>query len=165
MTGQETLLIGGTGTAGCNGRGARIYRRDGNNVWTPIVDYLVDDNQAGSNENGFGWNIGSTDFFRSAFQAWSWVDYGGSLLVGVAKLEAGGMIYSTDSASELDGAWNFSMGGTDRVKNPVTGIAMLHRTRRSTASGMCLTRVFSCMLSMEPCMQEPWSPIRVPNLN
>ncbi len=123
VTGQETLLIGGTGTTGCNGRGARIYRRDGNNVWTPIVDYLVDDNQAGSNENGFGWNIGGTDFFRSAFQAWSWVDYGGSLLVGVAKLEAGGMIYATDSASELDGAWNFSMGGTDRVKNPVTGIA------------------------------------------
>ncbi|MBM4310048.1 MAG: hypothetical protein FJ119_03755 [Deltaproteobacteria bacterium] len=122
VTGTETLLIGGTGTAGCNGRGARIYRRDGNNVWTPIVDYLVDDNIVGSNESGFGWNIGG-QFFRSAFQAWSWVEYLDTLLVGVAKLEAGGMIYHTDSASEDDGAWNFSMGGADRVKDPVTGVA------------------------------------------
>ena len=61
--------------------------------------------------------------FRSAFQAWSWVEYGGSLLVGVAKLEAGGMIYSTPDASETDGAWNFSMGGADRVRDPVTKIA------------------------------------------
>ena len=123
VTGEETLFIGGTGTGGCNGRGARIYRRDGDGLWTPIVDHLADDNRVGSNENGFGWNIGGTDFFRSAFQAWSWVEYGDALLVGVAKLEAGGMIYSTPDASELDGAWNFSMGGADRVRDPVTKIA------------------------------------------
>ena len=35
ITGEETLLIGGTGTNGCNGFGARVYRRDGANLWTP----------------------------------------------------------------------------------------------------------------------------------
>ena len=34
-----------------------------NGLWTPIVDHLVDENRVGSNENGFGWNIGGTDFF------------------------------------------------------------------------------------------------------
>ena len=60
VTGTETLFIGGTGTAGCNGRGARVYRRDDDNLWTPIVDYLVDDNMVGSNENGFGYDSGVT---------------------------------------------------------------------------------------------------------
>ena len=114
VTGEETLLIGGTGTGGCNGRGARIYRRDGSNVWTPIVDVLVDANTTGSNENGFGYDSGG-DFFRSAFQAWSWVEYQDTLLLGVAKLEGGGMIYSTPDAAEADGAWAFSMGGADNT--------------------------------------------------
>jgi len=112
VTGQETLLIGGTGTAGCNGVGARVYRRDGDNLWTPIVDVLVDENSSGSNENGFGYDSGG-DFFRAAFQAWSWVEYLDTLFIGLQKIEGGNMIYSTDSASEEDGAWALSMGGAD----------------------------------------------------
>ena len=54
VNGQETLYIGGTGTGGCNGRGARVYRRDAPGVWTPIVDVLVDANTTGTNENGLG---------------------------------------------------------------------------------------------------------------
>jgi hypothetical protein len=112
VTGQETLLIGGTGTNGCNGFGARVYRRDGDNLWTPIVDVLVDENDTGSNENGFGYDDGG-DFFRAAFQAWSWLEYQDTLFIGLQKIEGGNMIYSTDSASEEDGAWSLSMGGED----------------------------------------------------
>jgi hypothetical protein len=112
ITGEETLLIGGTGTNGCNGVGARVYRRDGSNLWTPIVDVLVDENNTGSNENGFGYDSGG-DFFRAAFQTWSWLEYLDTLFVGLQKIEGGNMIYSTDSAAEEDGAWSLSMGGID----------------------------------------------------
>jgi hypothetical protein len=112
ITGEETLLIGGTGTNGCNGVGARVYRRDGSNLWTPIVDVLVDNNTAGSNENGFGYDSGG-DFFQAAFQTWTWLEYRDTLFVGLQKIEGGNMIYSTDSAAEEDGAWTLSMGGTD----------------------------------------------------
>jgi hypothetical protein len=112
ITGEETLLIGGTGTNGCNGVGARVYRRDGANVWTPIIDALVDENSTGSNENGFGYDNGG-DFFTAAWQTWSWLEYRDTLFVGLQKIEGGNMIYSTDSAAEEDGAWTLSMGGTD----------------------------------------------------
>ncbi len=117
VSGQETLLIGGTGTNGCNGVGARVYRRDGASRWTPIVDVLVDENTTGSNENGFGYDDGG-DFFRAAFQTWSWMEYRDALFVGLQKIEGGTMVYSTTSASEDDGAWTLSMGGAD---NPDPG--------------------------------------------
>lgn len=115
IAGEETLLIGGTGTNGCNGFGARVYRRDGSNMWTPIVDVLVDENSTGSNENGFGYDD-EGNFFFAAFQAWSWLEYNGALFVGLQKIEGGSMIYFTGSADEQDGAWTLSMGGRD---NPV----------------------------------------------
>ena len=119
ITGEETLLIGGTGTNGCNGFGARVYRREDDVAaadlgrrWTPIVDVLVDENTTGSNENGFGYDSGG-DFFQAAFQTWSWLEYLDTLYVGMQKIEGGNMIFSTDSAAEEDGAWTLSMGGTD----------------------------------------------------
>ena len=78
----------------------------------PIVDVLVDENDTGSNENGFGYDNGG-DFFRAAFQAWSWLEYQDTLFIGLQKIEGGNMIYYTDSASEEDGAWALSMGGID----------------------------------------------------
>jgi hypothetical protein len=110
VNGQETLYIGGTGTGGCNGRGARVYRRDGAGVWTPIVDVLVDSNTTGTNENGFGYLPYNNDFFYSAFQAWSWAEYQGRVFVGIARLEGGGMIMYTPNGSDSDGAWQFAMG-------------------------------------------------------
>jgi len=110
VNGQETLYIGGTGTGGCNGRGARVYRRDGAGVWTPIVDVLVDGNTTGTNENGFGFLPYQNDFFYSAFQAWSWAEYQGRVFVGIARLEGGGMIMYTPNGSDSDGAWQFAMG-------------------------------------------------------
>jgi len=111
VNGQETLYIGGTGTGGCNGMGARVYRRDGEGAWTPIVDVLVDANTIGTNENAFGWDSGG-DFFVSAFQAWSWAEYDGRLFVAIVKLEGGGMIMYTQTGADVDGSWLFSMGST-----------------------------------------------------
>ncbi|MCX5903334.1 MAG: hypothetical protein NTV89_07650, partial [Proteobacteria bacterium] len=113
--GVEKLFVGGTGTGGCNGRGARVYRRDAPEGWTPIVDILVDSNSTGTNENGFGWPAFQNDFFYSAFQAWSWAEYNGRLFVGIARLEGGGMIMYTQDGSDIDGAWQSSMG-----ENPTT---------------------------------------------
>jgi hypothetical protein len=73
---------------------------------------LVDENSTGSNENGFGYDNGG-DFFRAAFQVWSWLEYHDTLFVGLQKIEGGNMIYFTDTAAEEDGAWGLSMGGMD----------------------------------------------------
>lgn len=115
--GEEKLFIGGTGTAGCNGRGARIYRRDDADSWLPIVDTLVDTNTTGTNENGFGWESGG-DFFVSAFQAWSWAEYNGRLFVTIARLEGGGMIMHTETGSNIDGTWQFTMGSQPNALPP-----------------------------------------------
>jgi hypothetical protein len=107
VTGTETLFTGGTGTSGCNGRGARVARLDGDE-WTLIVDYFVDDNDEGTNENGFGV---ADSFPTSNFQAWSWVEYDDLLFVSVIRLKNGSRIMYTDSGSEDDGAWSYSVGG------------------------------------------------------
>jgi hypothetical protein len=107
VTGIETLFTGGTGTSGCNGRGARVARLDGDE-WKLIVDYFVDENDEGTNENGFGV---ADSFPTSNFQAWSWVEYDGLLFVSVIRLKDGSRIMYTDSGSEDDGAWSYSVGG------------------------------------------------------
>lgn len=107
VTGTETLFTGGTGTSGCNGRGARVARLDGADTWTLIVDYYVDANDEGTNENGFGV---SDSFPTSNFQAWSWAQYDDLLFVSVLRLQNGGRILYTATGSDEDGAWTYSMG-------------------------------------------------------
>ena len=107
VTGTETLFTGGTGTSGCNGRGARVTRLDGSD-WNLIVDYFVDENDTGTNENGFGV---ADSFPTSNFQAWSWAEYDDILFVSVIRLKDGSRIMYTDSGVDTDGAWSYSMGG------------------------------------------------------
>jgi len=111
VTGTETLFTGGTGTSGCNGRGARVTRLDGSN-WTLIVDYFVDENDTGTNENGFGV---ADSFPTSNFQAWSWANYDNLLFVSVIRLKEGSRVMYTGTGSDLDGAWSYSMGGDSTV--------------------------------------------------
>jgi len=120
VNGQETLYIGGTGTGGCNGRGARVYRRDGVGTWTPIVDVLVDTDTIGTNENGFGYPAYNNDFFYSAFQAWSWAEYNGLVFIGIARLEGGGLIMYTPDGSDSNNSWGTSMGTTPTTYNTNT---------------------------------------------
>jgi hypothetical protein len=111
VTGTETLFTGGTGTSGCNGRGARVARLDGTD-WNLIVDYFVDLNDTGTNENGFGV---ADSFPTSNFQAWSWAEYDSLLFVAILRLKDGGRVMYTGSGADTDGAWNYSMGGDAAV--------------------------------------------------
>ena len=75
-----TLFVGGTGSSGCNGRGARVLKLDELGEWNFIVDYFVDENETGTNENGFAVN---DNFLTANFQAWSWAEYDSRLFVSV----------------------------------------------------------------------------------
>jgi len=110
ITGTETLFTGGTGSSGCNGRGARVARLDGSN-WNLIVDYFVDENTTGTNENGFGVDGTAEGGFAYAnFQAWSWANYDGLLFTGIAKLTGGARIMYTATGSTEDDAWAYAVG-------------------------------------------------------
>jgi hypothetical protein len=113
VTGTETLFTGGTGTSGCNGRGARVTRLDGSD-WNLIVDYFVDENETGTNENGFGV---ADSFPTSNFQAWSWTEYDNLLFVSIIRLKEGSRVMYTATGSDLDGAWSYSMGGDASVSD------------------------------------------------
>jgi len=111
VTGTMTLFTGGTGSSGCNGRGARVVRLDRSD-WNFIVDYFVDSNDTGTNENGFGV---SGDFATANFQAWSWAEYDNLLFVSVVRLQDGSRVMYTDSGSTGDDAWAYSVGGSATV--------------------------------------------------
>ncbi len=118
VSGTETLYVGGTGSSGCNGRGARVLRLD-DGEWNFIVDYLVDDNEEGTNEGGFG---DASSFTNSNFQAWSWATYDDRLLVGVARPVGGRIMYTETGAAE-DGAWTYIMGGDSSIPDGFDGVA------------------------------------------
>ena len=109
LPGEEVLVIGGTGTQGCNGRGVRIFRLydDG---WKPIVDNSVDNNTTGTNENGIGDDGSSSSGFpASNFQAWSWAMHDDNLFTGMGRLIGGRILY-TPNADPADGNWYYAVG-------------------------------------------------------
>jgi len=110
VDGEEILVVGGTGTQGCNGRGLRVFRLYGDE-WKAIVDYFVDSNTTGTNENGMGDDGGGDGFFGSNFQAWSWAQYDGKLFTGIGRLMGGRIMY-TPNADPEDGNWFYAVGKT-----------------------------------------------------
>jgi hypothetical protein len=106
VSGSETLYVGATGTTGCNGRGARVLRLDGDE-WNFIVENFVDDNDEGTNEAGFG-DAGS--MLSANWQAWQWLEYDQKLIVSIARQSGARMMY-TDTGSADDGAWSYLVGG------------------------------------------------------
>jgi hypothetical protein len=111
VNGEEIMVIGGTGTGGCNGRGLRIFRLYADEGWKAIVDYFVDTNDNGTNENGIG-DDGSTScgFTCSNFQAWSWTVYDDKLFAGIGRLTGSRIMY-TPNADPADGSWKYAVGG------------------------------------------------------
>ncbi len=65
VSGTETLYLGATGSRGCNGNGARVLRLEEDGTFHFIVDRLVDDNDVGSNESGFGDDAGGMPCSRT----------------------------------------------------------------------------------------------------
>ena len=82
-SGTETLYAGSTGSRGCNGNGVRALRLDGD-TWHFIVDNFVDENDVGTNENGFG-DDGGGNALRQSFQAWQWAEYDNALFCAIAR--------------------------------------------------------------------------------
>ncbi len=107
------LFTGGTGSSGCNGRGARVAKLQ-TSGWDLIVDYFVDENETGTNENGFG-NLGMTSFFNANFQAWSFAPYDDNLFVSVVRLEEGCRIMRSETGSSADDAWTYAVGGDNNT--------------------------------------------------
>jgi len=118
VSGTETLYIGGTGSSGCAGRGARAFRLDGDQ-WTAIVDNFVDDNDEGTNENGFGF---APDFINANFQAWTWAEYDDRLFCAVARVTGGRIMYTATGGTE-DGAWTYAVGGDSAIADGFDGVA------------------------------------------
>ncbi len=124
VSGISTLYTGSTGSRGCNGNGARVLRLD-DGEWHFIVDYFVDDNEKGTNENGFG-DDADGDALRQNFQAWHWTEYDDKLFCGVAR-PVGCRLAYTDTGSAADDAWTFVVGyetgalpdGFDGVTGPL----------------------------------------------
>jgi len=123
VTGTETLIVGGTGTSACNGRGARLARLDldfdvngdGSLIedkWNMIADVFVDEDDIGTNENGFGF-FNDEYFFYSNFQAWTFANYDNKLFMGVMKLEYGGRLLYTSTASGANDTWQTAVGTDD----------------------------------------------------
>jgi len=106
ITGTESLFAGGTGSTGCNGRGSRVVKYDGTD-WEFLVDYFVDDDEEGTDENGFG---DASSFLTANFQAWSWADYDGHLFVGVARTVGARVMYTATGGTAND-AWKYAVGG------------------------------------------------------
>ncbi|MBN2107721.1 MAG: fibronectin type III domain-containing protein, partial [Deltaproteobacteria bacterium] len=120
VSGAETLYAGATGTTGCNGRGARMVRLD-NATWHYIVDNFVDDNDLGTNENGFG---DAKSFISANFQAWSFAEYDNSLIAGVARLTGGRLLVNATGGTE-DDAWKYIVGGDAAIPNGFDGVSGL----------------------------------------
>lgn len=126
ITGVETLFTGGTGTSGCNGKGARVaILNPSNGSWETIVDYFIDADINGTNENGFGDNGGDLGFQWANFQAWSWAEYRGHLFVGIARFVGGRVMYTRTGFTDIkaNDTWVYSVGGDSTL--PGGGNAVL----------------------------------------
>jgi len=118
VNGTETLYTGGTGSSGCSGRGARAFRLDGE-TWTAIADNFVDENDEGTNENGFG---EAGNFITCNFQAWTWAEYDDKLFCSIARLTGGRIIYTATGGTE-DGAWTYAVGMDSAMPEGFDGAA------------------------------------------
>ena len=109
-SGAPTLYAGGTGASGNKGRCSRLARLT-DTGWQLIVDATVDDNDEGSNENGFGCGM-DCSMYNGDFMPWSLADYQNKIFVGIQSL-AGARIMYSPTGSPDDGSWFHAVGGAD----------------------------------------------------
>ncbi len=119
VSGEPVLYAGGTGAAGNKGKCARMARLT-DTGWELIVDGDVDDNDSGSNENGFGCGM-DCSMWNGNYMPWSMAESSGRLYVGIQTL-AGARVLYTDNASPEDGSWHYSAGGDSGILNGFDGV-------------------------------------------
>jgi len=112
VAGQPMLYAGGTGTGGPAGPGNKgscsrmaVLTESG---WRLIVDAAVDDNDTGTNENGFGDGM-ECSMTNGNYMPWSIQQYRDRLYVGINSLGGARVLY-TPNGSPADGSWFVSVG-------------------------------------------------------
>ena len=108
VSGSEVLYAGGAGSSGSAGQCSRMAKLT-DTGWELIVDAHVDDNDTGTNENGFGDGMECT-LETGNFLPWSLASFAGKLIAGIQSLAGARVLYSTNGSSE-DGSWFYSVGG------------------------------------------------------
>lgn len=119
VSGVEALYAGGTGSTGSAGACARMAKLK-DREWELIVDANVDENDTGTNENGFGDGMKCT-MFNGNFMPWSLATFKGGLYVGINSVGGARVLYTLNGSSE-DGSWFYSVGGNSRIPNGFDGL-------------------------------------------
>ena len=108
VSGSEVLYAGGVGSMGSAGQCSRMAKLTASG-WELIVDANVDDNDTGTNENGFGDGMDCT-METGNFMPWNLVSFNNKLIAGIQSLGGARVLYSLDGSSE-DDSWFYSVGG------------------------------------------------------
>ncbi|UCG68276.1 MAG: hypothetical protein JSV09_10685 [Thermoplasmata archaeon] len=114
----EVLYAGGTGSTGNMGLCSRVAKLT-DDGWELIVDVNVDDNDTGTNENGFGDGMDCT-METGNFMPWNLVSFNDKLVAGIQSLGGARVLYSLDGSSE-DGSWFYSVGGDGELPEGFDG--------------------------------------------
>ncbi|MCX8044136.1 MAG: hypothetical protein N3B18_08430 [Desulfobacterota bacterium] len=118
VSGETLLYAGGTGSSGDKGRCSRLAVLT-DQGWQLIVDRDVDENDTGTNENGFGGGM-RCSMYNGDFMPWSLAQFKSYLYVGIQSL-AGARILYTPNGSPDDGSWFHTVGGDSDVPNGFDG--------------------------------------------
>lgn len=118
VSGEPVLYAGGTGSSGDQGRCSRMAKLT-DTGWELIVDASVDENDEGTNENGFGGGM-DCSMFNGDFMPWSLADFNDTLYVGIQSLAGTRVIYTTTGSKE-DGSWFHCVGGDSDMPNGFDG--------------------------------------------
>jgi len=119
VSGSDVLYAGSLGSEGNLGSCARFARLT-EKGWELIVDSSVDDNETGTNENGFGGGMACT-MFNGNFNVWTIECFNNELFVGFQSLGGTRVLYSPTGSAE-DGSWFFSAGGDSGIPNGFDGV-------------------------------------------
>ncbi len=112
MEGKPVLYAGTLGSDGNLGGCARFAKMTPGG-WKLIVDTDVDDNDTGTNENGFGIGL-ECNMFNGNFNVWSQACFKNKLFVGFQAI-AGARVLYTETGSSDDGSWFYSVGGDGKL--------------------------------------------------
>jgi len=119
LSGFDVLYAGSLGSDGNLGSCARMAKLTAAG-WELIVDQSVDDDDTGTNENGFGDGM-DCDMFNGNFMVWSLACFNNKLFAGIQSLAGARVLYTQNGNSE-DGNWFFSVGGDSTLPNGFDGV-------------------------------------------
>jgi hypothetical protein len=119
VSGSDVLYAGGQGTTGNLGRCARLAKLT-EKGWELIVDAGVDDDDTGTNENGFGDGM-KCNMFTGNAMPWNLTTFNNMLHASINSLGGTRVLYTPNGKSE-DGSWFYSTGGDSKLPNGFDGM-------------------------------------------